>query len=119
MGDSRSKLGSWKDWRKNYVLLIFNIYIGIYIFNIYIGIYIYYFAFSRRKGRDGWEAMWSYQAQPSMSNKRPQIRATGDFSGGRLRVRVRSQRVTNPLIRNKRTTGNSRLFSVVPLLLIK
>ena len=93
MGDSRSKLGSWKDWKKNYVLLIF--------FNIYI-----IFAFSRRKGRDGWEAMWSYQAQPSTSNKGPQIRATGDFSGGRLRVRVGSRRVTTPFIRNKGTTGN-------------
>ena len=63
--------------------------------------------------------MWSYQAQQSMSNKRPQIHATGDFSGGRLRVRVRSQRVTTPFLRNKGTTGNSKLFSVVPLLLVK
>ena len=63
--------------------------------------------------------MWSYQAQPSMSNKSPQIRTTGDFSGGRLRVQVRSQRVTTPFIRNKGTTGNSKLFSVVSLLLIK
>ena len=63
--------------------------------------------------------MWSYHAQPSMSNKSSQIRTTGDFSGGRLRVRVRSQRVTTPFIRNKGTTGNSKLFSVVSLLLIK
>ena len=63
--------------------------------------------------------MWSYQAQPRMSNKGPQIRATGDFSGGRLRVRVRGQSVTTPFIRNKGTTGKSKLFSVVPLLLIK
>ena len=63
--------------------------------------------------------MWSYQAQASMGNKSPQICATGDFSGCRLRVRVRSQRVTTPFIRNKGTTGNSKLFSVVPLLLIK
>ena len=62
--------------------------------------------------------MWSYQAQPSTRNKSPQIRATGDFSGGRLRVRVRGQRVTTPFIRNKGTTGNSKLFSVVSLLLI-
>ena len=61
------------------------------------------FAFSRKKGRDRWEAMWSYQAQPSMSNKSPQIRATG----GCLRVQVRSQRVTTPFIRKKGTTGNS------------
>ena len=53
--------------------------------------------------------MWSYQAQPRMSNKCPQIRATGDFSGGRLRVRVRGQSVTTPFIRNKGTTGNSKL----------
>ena len=63
--------------------------------------------------------MWSYQAKPSMSNKSPQIRATGDFSGGRLRVRVRGQRVTTPFIGNKGTTGNSKLFSVVSLFLIK
>ena len=65
--------------------------------------------------------MWSYQARPSMSNKSPQIhvRVTGDFSGGRLRVRVRGQRVTTSFIRNKGTTGNSKLLSVVSLLLIK
>ena len=93
MGDSRSKLGSWKDWKKNYVLLIFLIYI-LSLLSL------------EEKGGDGWEAMWSYQAQPSTSNKSPQIRATGDFSGGRLRVRVGSRRVTSPFIRNKGTTGN-------------
>ena len=27
MGDSRSKLGSWKDWKKNYVLLIYILFL--------------------------------------------------------------------------------------------
>ena len=47
MEDSRSKLGSWKDWMKNYVLLIF-----IYIY-IYIYIYILFLLSLEEKGGMG------------------------------------------------------------------